>query len=50
MLCGRIRGGDRAAVRRRADELIEALDLGEWRDKRGIGLSGGVKRLVDSPW
>ena len=29
-LTGRIRGGDRAAVRRRAAELIEALDLGEW--------------------
>jgi ABC-2 type transport system ATP-binding protein len=46
VLCGRVRGGGRAAVERRADELIEALDLGEWRDKRGIGLSGGVKRLV----
>ena len=46
VLCGRIRGGDRAAVARRADELIESLDLGEWRNKRGIGLSGGVKRLV----
>jgi ABC-2 type transport system ATP-binding protein len=46
VLCGRVRGGSRAAVQRRADELIEALDLGEWRDKRGIGLSGGVKRLV----
>jgi ABC-2 type transport system ATP-binding protein len=46
VLCGRVRGGNRAAVERRADELIEALDLGEWRDKRGIGLSGGVKRLI----
>jgi ABC-2 type transport system ATP-binding protein len=46
VLCGRVRGGNQAAVERRADELIEALDLGEWRDKRGIGLSGGVKRLV----
>ncbi|TVZ03461.1 ABC transporter ATP-binding protein [Trebonia kvetii] len=46
VLCGRVRGGRRKAVERRADELIEALDLGEWRDKRGIGLSGGVKRLV----
>jgi len=46
VLCGRVRGGDRAAVERRADELVEALDLGEWRNKRGIGLSGGVKRLV----
>ncbi len=46
VLCGRVRGGARKAVERRADELIEALDLGEWRDKRGLGLSGGVKRLV----
>jgi ABC-2 type transport system ATP-binding protein len=46
VLCGRVRGGGRAAVERRADELIEALDLGDWRDKRGMSLSGGVKRLV----
>jgi ABC-2 type transport system ATP-binding protein len=46
VLCGRVRGGKRAEVEKRADELIEALDLGEWRGKRGIGLSGGVKRLV----
>ena len=42
-------GASGAAIRRRsrrADELIEALDLGEWRKKRGISLSGGVKRLV----
>jgi ABC-2 type transport system ATP-binding protein len=46
VLCGRIRGGDRATVARRADDLIDALDLGTWRNKRGISLSGGVKRLV----
>jgi len=46
VLCGRIRGGAPATVARRADELIDALDLGEWRNKRGIGLSGGVKRMV----
>jgi ABC-2 type transport system ATP-binding protein len=46
VLCGRVRGGARQVVQRRADELIEALDLGQWRDKRGIGLSGGVKRLI----
>jgi ABC-2 type transport system ATP-binding protein len=46
VLCGRVRGGDPSVVARRADELIEALDLTEWRNKRGIGLSGGVKRLV----
>jgi ABC-2 type transport system ATP-binding protein len=45
-ITGRIRGGDRAGVRRRAGELIEALDIGEWRDAMGQRLSGGVKRLV----
>ena len=44
-LAGRIRGGDVRSVKRRAHELIDALDLGEWRDKR-IELSGGVTRLV----
>lgn len=43
---GRLRGGDREAVRMRATRLIEALDLGEWRDTDGARLSGGVKRLV----
>ena len=46
VLCGRIRGGDPLLVARRADALIEALDLGQWRNKRGISLSGGVKRLT----
>lgn len=45
-LTGRIRGGDRAAVRQRTDELVDALDIGEWRDAMGVKLSGGVKRLV----
>jgi ABC-2 type transport system ATP-binding protein len=45
-LTGRIRGGAPAAVRRRTDELIEALDIGQWRDTLGQRLSGGVKRLV----
>jgi ABC-2 type transport system ATP-binding protein len=45
-LTGRIRGGDRAAVRRRAAELIEALDIGQWASTMGQRLSGGVKRLV----
>jgi ABC-2 type transport system ATP-binding protein len=46
VLCGRVRGGQPAAVASRADELIEALGLTEWRNKRGMGLSGGVKRLI----
>jgi ABC-2 type transport system ATP-binding protein len=45
-LTGAIRGGDKAAVRERADALIERLDLGEWRRTLGVRLSGGVKRLV----
>jgi ABC-2 type transport system ATP-binding protein len=45
-MVGRIRGGDRQAVRRRTTELIEALELGEWIDIIGTRLSGGVRRLV----
>ena len=45
-ITGRIRGGGREAVRRRTDELIEALDLGEWRNTLGAKLSGGAKRLA----
>jgi ABC-2 type transport system ATP-binding protein len=45
-LAGRIRGGDMTQVRRRTGELIDALDLGEWRNTLGTRLSGGVKRLV----
>jgi ABC-2 type transport system ATP-binding protein len=44
-LTGRLRGGDRASVRRRTDELLSALDLDAWRD-RLVPLSGGVARLV----
>jgi ABC-2 type transport system ATP-binding protein len=45
-ITGRIRGGGAGAVTRRRDELIEALDIGEWRDTMGARLSGGVRRLV----
>lgn len=45
-LTGRIRGGDANAVRRRAGELIEAVDIGEWAHTIGQRLSGGVKRLA----
>jgi ABC-2 type transport system ATP-binding protein len=45
-ITGMIRGGDREAVARRRDELIAALDIGEWRDTMGAKLSGGVRRLV----
>ena len=45
-ITGMIRGGAREAVARRRDELIAALDIGEWRDTMGAKLSGGVRRLV----
>ncbi|MFH2071337.1 MAG: ABC transporter ATP-binding protein, partial [Actinomycetota bacterium] len=45
-ITGMIRGGDAAGVAARRDELIDALDIGEWRDTLGARLSGGVKRLV----
>ena len=45
-ITGMIRGGSAAAVKRRAEEMIERLELTEWRDTLGAKLSGGVKRLV----
>ena len=44
-LAGRLRGGDKRAVLTRADELLDALELGEWANKT-TPLSGGVARLV----
>lgn len=45
-VAGRIRGASPIDTRRRTDELISALDIGEWRDTFGARLSGGVRRLV----
>lgn len=45
-LVGRIRGGKSADVHRRAMELIERLELGEWQKTLGLTISGGVRRLV----
>jgi ABC-2 type transport system ATP-binding protein len=45
-LVGRIRGGRKADVRRRAMELIEKLEIGEWQKTLGLTISGGVRRLV----
>jgi ABC-2 type transport system ATP-binding protein len=45
-LTGMIRGGESGAVTARTNEMIEALDIGEWAETLGIKLSGGVKRLV----
>jgi ABC-2 type transport system ATP-binding protein len=43
---GQLRGGRSEIVKSRRASLVEALDLGEWLDKDGARLSGGVKRLV----
>jgi ABC-2 type transport system ATP-binding protein len=43
-MAGRIRGA-RRAVRSRAHELLDELDLGEWAGRQ-VPLSGGVARLV----
>jgi ABC-2 type transport system ATP-binding protein len=45
-LTGEIRGGQRTAIEKRANELIEDLQISEWRDTLGARLSGGVRRLV----
>ena len=44
-LVGRIRGGDGRRVRRRAGELLDALDLGAVAD-RPVPMSGGMARLT----
>jgi ABC-2 type transport system ATP-binding protein len=44
-LAGRLRGGTRRAVTKRATELIAALELEEFADRVTL-LSGGVARLV----
>ena len=45
-LVGQIRGGSKADVHKRAMELIEKLEIGEWQKMMGITISGGVRRLV----
>jgi ABC-2 type transport system ATP-binding protein len=45
-LAGRLRGGRADQVREKARELIEAFELGQWANKGGESLSGGVRRLV----
>jgi ABC-2 type transport system ATP-binding protein len=45
-IVGRLRGGDRRAVRHRTAELIAALDIAEWADSPAERLSGGVRRLT----
>lgn len=45
-LVGRIRGGSATRVRQQTSELIDRLEIGEWKDKMGATFSGGVRRLV----
>jgi ABC-2 type transport system ATP-binding protein len=44
-IVGAIRGGDRARLRVRSGELLEALDLGEIAN-RSVPMSGGMARLT----
>lgn len=45
-IVGRLRGGQPEAVRHRARQLIDVLEIGEWAEQRGETLSGGVRRLT----
>ncbi|MFC2062424.1 ABC transporter ATP-binding protein [Chloroflexota bacterium] len=45
-LVGQIRGGEKEFVHRKAIQLIENLEIGEWVGKMGANLSGGVRRIV----
>lgn len=45
-LMARIRGATKSRARARTEELLAALDIEDWADKRGDQLSGGVKRLT----
>ncbi|MFS0706222.1 ATP-binding cassette domain-containing protein [Cellulomonas sp. 179-A 9B4 NHS] len=44
---GRVYGLDRASARRRADELLDALDLAELARRKVTDLSGGQRRRLD---
>jgi ABC-2 type transport system ATP-binding protein len=45
-LVGLIRGGHEVQVRERSRQLIDSLEIGEWANKMGATLSGGVRRIV----
>ena len=45
-IAGVIRGGSAPEIQRRSRALLDALEIGEWRDTLGARLSGGVRRLV----
>jgi ABC-2 type transport system ATP-binding protein len=45
-LVGLIRGGNNTEVRTRSRQLIDNLEIGEWANKMGATLSGGVRRIA----
>jgi ABC-2 type transport system ATP-binding protein len=45
-LVGLIRGGNNTEVRKRSRQLIDNLEIGEWANKMGATLSGGVRRIA----
>ena len=45
-LVGRIRGGEKAEIKRRTRELIDRLEMNEWEKTIGMNSTGGVRRLV----
>ncbi len=45
-LVGRLRGGDSKQVGRRAEELLDHLEMEEWGRKAAETFSGGMRRLV----
>jgi ABC-2 type transport system ATP-binding protein len=45
-LVGRMRGGSKEDVNRRMHQLVDALEIGEWLERRGESLSGGIRRLA----
>ena len=45
-LVGQIRGGEKKLVHEKAIQLIKNLEIGEWVNKMGANLSGGVRRIV----
>ncbi len=47
VLQGRLYGGDRQTVTRRAEELMKLLDLSEFADRRVKTYSGGQRRRLD---
>ena len=44
-IVGRIRGGRKKDVREQVNQLIERLEIGEWRNEMGMKVSGGINRL-----